>query len=77
MPKYSTVVDVAFTVEHDFKDPYWVLETDAGRRLVIEACFKRLQALLFNQVEIPEAFGLHGTYENAIFDRQTPENTDA
>ncbi len=62
MPKYSTVLDVAFTVEHDFEDPYHLRETDAGRRLVFEACFKRLQELIFNQVEVPEAFGVLDTY---------------
>jgi hypothetical protein len=62
MPRYNTVFDIGFSVEHDMKDPYDLLETDAGRRLVFEACFKRLQELLFNQVEIPDAFGVYGTY---------------
>lgn len=76
MPKRSTVLDVAFTVEHNLQDPHDLLETDAGRRLVFDACFKRLQELLFNQIEIPEAFGVLDTCEIPSAST-SQENTDA
>lgn len=59
MPKYNSMFDVAFTIEHDYEDP-----NDVPPALLIEACQRRLNDLRANPQDAAEAFGESDTYEN-------------
>ncbi len=61
--KYSTMIDVAFTVEHDCDDPNNLLEDPANVRRVISAMVQRVADLLkCDAMEASEAFGIVDTY---------------
>ncbi len=59
MPKYNTMVDVAFTIEHDCEDPYDIPVAD-----LIDAMLLRVQELRKTPPdEAIEAFGMCDTYD--------------
>jgi hypothetical protein len=61
--KYSTMIDVAFTVEHDCDDPSSLLDDPANVRRVIAAMIQRASDLLkCDAMEASEAFGIVDTY---------------
>jgi hypothetical protein len=63
-PKYSTVMEVAFTVEHDCSDPIQLLDDPANVRRVIAALMRRAAELLdIDPKEASEAFGIFDTYD--------------
>ena len=64
MPKYNTMVDVAFSVDHDFDDVESLTTTSEGIQLLITGLSKRLAYLNDNPSEAGEAFGICDTYEN-------------
>jgi hypothetical protein len=69
--KYNTMLDVAFSVDHNFEDSNELLHTSHGRQLVSAALAKRLAILMENQKECSEAFGncdirIHWDGDNAI-----------
>lgn len=69
MPKYNTLLDVAFTVEHDCEDP-----NDIPFELAIAALEKRLAALKSaGSFERCDAFGVNDTY--AIMDKPSTHKT--
>ena len=59
MPKYNTMFDVAFTMEHDCEDPH-----DVDTNELCWALLKRAFYLLEHPGEAAEAFGVSDTYEN-------------
>ena len=61
--KYNTMIDLAFTVEHNFADPENILECKAGIDMLLIALQKRLDYLKQNRHEAGEAFGVLDTYE--------------
>lgn len=63
MPKYNTMVDVAFSVNHDFDDDQMLVSTPEGIYLLIRAMEKRLFYLRNNKDEAVGAFGICDTYE--------------
>jgi hypothetical protein len=64
MSKYNTMVDVAFSVNHDFDDDQMLVNTPEGIKLIIQAMRQRLFYLIDNKNEASEAFGICDTYEN-------------
>ena len=73
MAKYNTMVDVAFTVEHDHKDPENLTPPE-----VIEALQRRINTLrteALDEARVGEAFGILDTYENEDEDTPTVEAT--
>jgi hypothetical protein len=62
--KYNSMLDLGFTVEHDFDDPYDLIEKPENLHLVFDAIQKRLDALRLDPKEAAEAFGLCDTYEH-------------
>jgi hypothetical protein len=60
MPKYNTMFDVAFTVEHNEEDPY-----NVNKDLLLAALQKRIDYLKRNPQECYGAFGICDTYEIA------------
>lgn len=62
-PKFNTMLDVAFSVDHSFEDPDELLHTSHGRQLVLAALAKRLAMLMAEPQECSEAFGNCDTYE--------------
>lgn len=63
MPKYNTMVDVAFSVNHDFDDVEMLVSSPEGIQLLIGAMRQRLFYLIDNKNEAGEAFGICDTYE--------------
>lgn len=58
MPKYNTMVDVAFSIDHDCEDPYDIPVSD-----LIDAMLLRVQELRKTPPdEAIEAFGMCDTY---------------
>lgn len=64
MPKFNTMLDVAFSVDHDFENDQNLLDSPEGIKLVIQALEKRVQYLKDNPQEAAGAFGVCDTYEN-------------
>jgi hypothetical protein len=62
-PKYNTMLDLAFSVEHDFDDPYELIENQDNLPLVLAALERRLAELRRLPTEAGEAFGICDTYE--------------
>ncbi len=61
--KYSTMIDVAFTIEHDCEDPCRLLDDPVNVRRVIAAMIQRASELLnCDAMEASEAFGIVDTY---------------
>ena len=57
--RYNTMVDVAFSVEHDYDDPY-----DIPLEVLIAALEKRIETLKSEDKNAAkEAFGFLDTYE--------------
>ena len=56
--KYNTMLDIGFTVEHSFEDPY-----NIPINVLIAALEKRIENLRQNPDEKWEAFGVCDTYE--------------
>ena len=56
--KYNTMLDIGFTVEHVFEDPY-----DIPINVLIDALEKRIENLRQNPDDKWEAFGVCDTYE--------------
>ena len=61
--KYNTMLDLAFSVEHNFADPEKMLECKAGIDMLLIALQKRLDYLKANRHEAGEAFGVLDSYE--------------
>lgn len=60
--KFNTMLDVAFTVDHDFDDDHQLIETDEGIAIVLDALRQRLEILTAHRSECAEAFGICDTY---------------
>lgn len=58
--RYNTMFDVAFTVEHDYEDPF-----DIPKELLIEALQKRVDYIRASKEEgiVGEILGVCDTYE--------------
>lgn len=59
MPKYNTMFDVAFSIDHDYEDP-----EEIPKPLLIQALERRIKVLQENPSDMAEAFGVCDTYEN-------------
>ncbi len=57
-PKYNTMFDVAFSVEHDFDDPH-----NVPVAALIEGLNRRLTYLIAHPQEAREAIDVANTYE--------------
>ena len=62
--KYNTMLDVAFSVNHNFDEDYNLIETKEGMQMVLDALKRRLEWLMSNRDECWEAFGICDTYDN-------------
>lgn len=62
MPRFNSMIDVAFSVNHDFDVPEDLFTN--GMELVLDALEQRLRYLRENPMEAAEAFGVCDTYEN-------------
>jgi hypothetical protein len=58
LPKYNTMFDVCFTVEHDQDEPL-----DVPVAVLLEALQRRVHYLRANPDDAAEAFGASDTYE--------------
>jgi len=63
-PKYNTMLDVAFSVDHDFENLEDLLDTPEGLKLILSALRRRLEMLETDHQEACGAFGICDTYEH-------------
>lgn len=61
MPRFNSMIDVAFSVEHDYETTEDLFVNDMN--LVLDAMEQRLRYLRDNPMEAAEAFGVCDTYE--------------
>lgn len=62
MPRFNSMIDVAFSVEHNYETTEDLFVYDMN--LVLDALEQRLRYLRANPMEAAEAFGVCDTYEN-------------
>lgn len=61
MPRFNSMIDVAFSVEHEYETTEDLFVNDMN--LVLNALEQRLRYLRDNPLEAAEAFGVCDTYE--------------
>lgn len=61
MPRFNSMIDVAFSVEHNYETTEDLFVNDMN--LVLDAMEQRLRYLRDNPMEAAEAFGVCDTYE--------------
>lgn len=63
-PKYNTMLDVAFGVDHNFEDLDDLLDRPEGLKLILSALRRRLEMLEADPQEACGSFGICDTYEH-------------
>lgn len=73
MAKYNTLLDVAFSVDHDLEDPHQLVEDPKNLHLVFAAMQARLDDLKKSRplASAGEAFGICDTYEHDQFRKES------
>ena len=57
MSKYNSMVDIVFSVNHDFENTDDLTDTENGRQMLLKALLKRYESL----VQCPEGFEIVDT----------------